>query len=147
MFFITTLAAAAAIAQATPAQWTHSVPVDHGRGQATAIYEARPVVSTRQIGTSMGTRMSTARCLWTADIAVERRLETSGVNQTGTREMAAVKTLKGSRHGACATSRGSIDKEIAAQTPAIRAHLVAVAERDQQELRTEIDTLAPPAGR
>lgn len=137
--FLLTLAAAAAVAQATPTQWTHSTPVTHGKGQVTATYIARPVVTMRQIGTSGGARMSTERCVWTADISVERRLN----GDAGGRDMASAKTIKGSRHGGCTTNQNAIDREIAARTPEINAHLVAVAERDQRELRTEIETLAP----
>ena len=139
--------AVASVAGATPATWTHTVPVTHGPGTGTAGYTAYPVIATRQIGMAAGTRMSSKRCVWTADIAVERRLETAGVERTGRREMPATRTLKGSRPGACTGNRHVIDQEIAAQTPAITAHLVAVAERDQRDLRSEIETLAPPTGR
>lgn len=137
--FLLIVAAAATVAQAAPAQWTHSTPVAHGNGQATATYIARPVVTTRQVGVSGGTRMSTERCLWTASINVERRLNDGASG----RDMALAKTIKGSRHGSCMTNRRAIDQDIAARTSEINAHLVAVAERDQRQLRTEIETLAP----
>ena len=142
-----TLVAAATVAAAAPAQWTHEIAVPHGHGKATAVYVARPVISIRQIGTAAGTRMSSERCLWTADINVERHLAMPGSDAAGRREMPATKTLTGSRHGNCAQQTRNIDREIAAQSPAIEAHLVAVAERDQRELRTEIDTLSTPKGR
>jgi hypothetical protein len=142
-----TIIAAASVATAAPAQWTHQVAVPHGHGKANAVYVARPDVTLRQIGTAAGTRMGSERCLWTADINVERRLETPGVEIAGRREMPAAKTLSGSRHGACAHQRSAIDTEIAAQSPAIDAHLVEVAERDQRDLRTEIEALLPPTGR
>ena len=63
------------------------------------------------------------------------------------RKLAGMKTLKGSRPGDCTINRRSIDRDIAAQADAINAHLVAVAEQDQRELRAEIETLAPPTGR
>jgi hypothetical protein len=144
------LLAAASVASATapvPATWTHSVQVTHGTADANAIYTARPIVTTRDIGMSAGTRMSSQRCVWTADIAVERRLEAAGMESTGRREMPSTKTLTGSRPGACVGNRRLIDQEIAGHTPAIEAHLVAVAERDQRDLRSEIETLAPPTGR
>jgi hypothetical protein len=142
-----TLIAAATVASAAPAQWTHEVAVPHGQGKANAVYVARPDVKLRQIGAAAGTRMSSERCLWTADINVERRLETPGVEIAGRREMPATKTLSGSRHGACMHQRSAIDTEIAAQAPAINAHLVEVAERDQRDLRSEIEALSPPNGR
>lgn len=142
-----TIIAAATVATTAPAQWTHEVAVPHGHGKANAVYVARPDVKLRQIGMAAGTRMSTERCLWTADINVERRLEAPGVENAGRRDMPTTKTLSGSRHGACAHQRSAIDSEIAAQAPAINAHLIEVAERDQRELRTEIEALLPPTGR
>ena len=140
MLILLTLAVAAAV-QPGPARWTHTAPVAHGSGQVTATYIARPVVATRQIGTSMGSRMSTERCVWTAEIGVERQLG------DGSRALASTKTFKGSRHGSCAINRDAIDREIAAKAPEINAHLMTVAEHDQRELRSEIKTLTPPAGR
>lgn len=142
-----TIIAAASVATATPVEWTHQVAVPVGHGKANAVYVARPDVKLRQIGMAAGTRMSTERCLWTADINVERRLETPGVEMAGRREMPVTKTLSGSRHGACMQQRSAIDTEIAAQSPAINAHLVEVAERDQRDLRSEIEALSPPTGR
>jgi hypothetical protein len=142
-----TLIAAASVASAAPVEWTHQVAVPVGHGKANAVYVARPDVKLRQIGMAAGTRMSTERCLWTADINVERRLEAPGVEIAGRREMPATKTLSGSRHGACMHQRSAIDTEIAAQSPAINAHLVEVAERDQRDLRSEIEALSPPNGR
>lgn len=144
---LVTLLAAASIAGAAPSVWTHNVPVVHGTANANAVYTARPVVSTRQVGMTAGTRMSSQRCVWTADIAVERRLETAGAESGGRREMPSTKTLQGSRPGACASNRRLIDQDIASHTPAIAAHLEMVAERDQRDLRSEIETLAPPTGR
>lgn len=142
-----TILSAAALAQATPAPWTHSVPVQHGNGQAMAVYHAAPTVTTRQVGMSAGTRMSTVRCDWTADIGVERHLSYPGREATSVRKLAAMKALKGSRPGDCTANRRAIDREIAARSDAINAHLVAVAEQDQRELRAEIETLALPSGR
>ena len=145
--------ATAALAQAAPAQpagpaiWTHDVPVAYGGGQAIARYSALPEINTRQVGMAAGARMSTVRCDWTADIGVERRLAYPGKATTGVRKLVGMKTLKGSRPGDCTINRRNIDRDIAAQADAINAHLVAVAEQDQRELRAEIETLAPPTGR
>jgi hypothetical protein len=144
MILLATLAAAT-VAQATPAEWTHSVPVTAGNRTTTATYVARPNVTTRQIGMAAGPRTSTMRCTWTADITVERRL--GDASAADARDVAATKTLNGSRHGSCIANRKAIDQEIAAKAPEINAHLLAVAERDQRQLRTEIETLAPPTGR
>lgn len=133
---------AAVVAMAT-AEWNHQVAVPYGHGKANAIYVARPALTMRQIGTAVGTRMSNERCLWTADINVERRLEAPGIDAPGRREMPATKTLSGSRHGNCTLQQRNIDREIAAQSPAIQAHLIDVAARDQRELRSEVEALLP----
>jgi hypothetical protein len=144
---IFTLLAAAALAQAAPAGWTHAVPVAHGDGRATATYRAVPDISTRQIGMTAGTRPSSVRCTWTAEIAVERALVHPGTGASSVRQLAAPKTFKGSRPGDCTANRQNIESDIAARSDAINAHLVRVAEADQRDLRAEIDTLAPPTGR
>lgn len=146
MLFLATLAAAT-LAPATPTEWTHIVPVAHAISKATATYVARPTITTRQIGMATGTRPSTVRCTWTADISVERRLGAPGAETGGVRGIASAKTFTGSRHGSCMNNRRAIDREIAALAPEINAHLLAVADRDQRELRSEIETLAPPTGR
>lgn len=150
MIFITTLAAAAAVATAAPApapaNWTHSVSVAHGNVEATATYQARPRVTTRQVGLSAGPRMSSVRCIWTADIEVERHLTQAGAEAAGLRTLASAKTFSGQRPGECHANRRGIDKEIAAKAPEVQAHLLAVAEHDQRELRTEVEMLAAPIG-
>ena len=146
MILLATLAAAAAIADATPAPWTHSVPVAHGGVQATATYEARARVSTREIGTAAGTRMSTLRCVWTAEIATERRLSQAGSATESRRALASTKTFKGQRPGYCAHARPDIDQEIASKSSEIDAHLLAVSTQDQHELRAEVETLTVPRG-
>jgi hypothetical protein len=146
MITITALAAAAAMANATPANWTHTVPVAHRDMAATATYQARPRVTTRQIGMSAGPRMSTVRCVWTADIEVERQLTATGSEASGLRTLPSAKSISGQRHGDCTANRRAIDRDIAARTPEIQAHLLAVAEQDQRELRSEVDVLAAPIG-
>jgi hypothetical protein len=138
--------AAATLAQATPAALIHSVPITHSGGQATAIYEARPVLATRQVGMSAGTRMSSVRCVWTADVAIERRLVAAGGGATGVRTLAPVKTVGGSLPGDCAVNRKAIDRDLAARAPELKAHLLAVAGQDQRDLLAEVETLVQPSG-
>ena len=144
---IFTLLVAAALAQAAPVGWTHTVPIAHGEGRATATYRAVPDISTRQIGMAAGTRPNSLRCTWTAAIAVERALAHPGTGAISVRQLAAPKTFKGSRPGDCIANRQNIENDIAARSDAINAHLVRVAETDQRDLRAEIDTRAPPTGR
>ena len=147
--------ATATLAQAAPLAWTHDVPmvqsseapVSQAAGQVTASYQALPRITTRQVGMSAGTRSSSVRCDWTANISVERHLRQAGKPGTSIRQLPAMKTLKGSRPGDCAANRGNINADIASRSDAINAHLASVAEQDQSALRAEIETLAPPTGR
>jgi hypothetical protein len=144
--FLTTLTAAMMGSAVAPAAVvSHSVPLTHGTTTATAIYEARPQITTRSVGLSPGTRQGSLRCLWTAEIMVERHLK--GEHGVAMRTLAPAKTLSGSRPGRCHNSSKAIDAEIAARAPEIRSHLLAVAERDARDLRTELETMgAPSAG-
>lgn len=146
MIFLATLAAATAIVGASPAQWTHSVPSLHGGAEVTAIYEARPRVVTREIRTSAGTRMSTVRCIWTAEIATERRLTRAGSPAESHRTLAITKIFKGQRPGYCVHARPGIAEEIASKTAEVNAHLLAVSGQDQNELRAEVGALTVPTG-
>ena len=139
MLFLATLAAAT-IVQASPAEWTHSVPVTNNGVTTTAIYTAKPTINLRQIGMAAGPRPGTMRCTWSADIAVDRRL---GNTAADTRAIGSEKRLNGSRHGSCIQNRDEIHREIAGKSPEINAYLLAVAQRDQQQLRAEIDALSP----
>ncbi len=143
---LTTLAAAMMGSAAVPASAptvSHSVPITHGATTATAIYDAKPQISTRSIGLSPGTRQGSRRCLWTAEIVVERHLK--GEDSVAMRTLAPGKTLSGSRPGHCHNSTRAIHEEIAARTPEIREHLMAVAEQDGRDLRTELEAMGSPS--
>jgi hypothetical protein len=137
----------ATAALATPVAWTHEVTIAHGGTRATASYRALPDITTRQVGMTAGTRPGNVRCDWTAAIGVERRLLHADKPATSVRQLAAMKTLKGSRPGDCSANRRTIERDIASRSDAINAYLLRVAEQDQRELRAEIDTLAAPTGR
>jgi hypothetical protein len=143
-FILTTLTAAMMGQAAVPAPTlSHSVALNHGTRTATAVYEARPQISTRTMGLSPGTRQGNRRCLWTAEIVVERHLK--GEEGVAMRTLAPVKTISGSRPGPCHNSNRAIESEIAARAPEIQAHLLAVAEQDGRDLRTELETMNAPA--
>ncbi|WP_439533036.1 hypothetical protein [Polymorphobacter sp.] len=143
MSVILTTLAAAALGASAPATVSHQVPVTHGSTTATAIYEAKPQITTRNIGLSPGTRQGSRRCVWTADIIVERHLK--GEEGVAMRTLAPGKTISGSRPGHCRNGTKAINDEIASRAPEIREHLMAVAERDGRELRTELETMGAPS--
>ena len=53
----------------------HQVQVPHGEREVTAVYQPKTMVSYRQIGNMSPNRPSTARCLWKAEVMVERHLQ------------------------------------------------------------------------
>lgn len=137
MFTILSSALALAIA---PQPITHSVTVDHQSVPLNATYKADVAVSTRQIGISAGTRPSTARCLWEARVGVIREVaRTEGA--TYSRRLDADTTIEGSRPGSCNTAMRQIERDLQARQDDVRAHVVEVAQRDDQQLRADLRTM------
>ena len=132
--------AAGPIVQAIPAEWTHSVIVSNGGVTSTAIYTAKPTMTSLEIGMTPGRRPSTMRGTRSADIAVDRR---AGDTAADARTIGSQKRLNGSRHGSCQQNRREIDREIAGKSPEINAHLLTVAQGDQQQLRAGINARSP----
>lgn len=119
----------------------HRVAVPHASGAIDARYRGDVVVRHKQVGTVAAPgRASTLRCQWEAHLAVERQAH----HASGT---AAIRSLRregvatGSRVGWCETSRGAIEREVAARADEWRRHMVALAEEDRADLLAEIDRL------
>jgi hypothetical protein len=125
----------AAIAAATA---SHSVQIEHRGTPIEAIYSARTDIRTRTIGAHTPNRMDNRRCRWTATIMVERRL-THGPALA--RTLPGERQFSGSRPGACPREAASIQREVARRDGEIRAHLLAVAERDRGQLLAELDNI------
>lgn len=134
------LGSALAMAIAPQPAISHSVSVAHNGAPITATYSADVVVQTRQVGLSAGARPSTQRCVWTADVGVERAISRE-TGATVTRRLADTQTLSGSRHGSCATTAAQIERDVAAATDGIRQFVVEAATRDEQTLRAELAAL------
>jgi hypothetical protein len=137
MFTILSSALALAIA---PQPITHSVTVDHQSAPLNATYKADVEVSTRQIGISAGSRPSTARCLWEARVGVIREV----ARDQGTpysRRLDADTVLEGSRAGSCATVAAQLERDLQSRGDDVRAHVVQVAQRDQDQLRADLRTM------
>ncbi|MDB5717985.1 MAG: hypothetical protein JWM38_1412 [Sphingomonas bacterium] len=115
----------------------HSIQLDYRGTPVEVVYEAISKVRHKQIGAAPPTRSGTVRCTWTATIDVTRRL--AGSPAGSARTISSEQPLRGSRHGDCMTNRRAIAKELAAQSPAVRSHLLAVAERDRPQLHAELD--------
>jgi hypothetical protein len=136
---ISILGSALALAIA-PQPITHTVSIDHQNTPISATYRADIDVRTRQIGLSAGTRPSTARCTWTARVGVVRDIAREN-GATLSRRLEDEKLLEGSRAGSCAATASQVERDLRATTPAIQAHVVETAARDEQALRAELKSM------
>jgi hypothetical protein len=124
-----------------PQPITHTVTVDHQNTPIAATYRADIDVRTRQIGLSAGTRPSTARCVWTARVGVVRDL-TPENGAPISRRLDEDKQFEGSRAGSCAATARQVETDLRATTPAVQAHVVQAAARDEQALRAELRSMS-----
>lgn len=117
---------------------THSISVDHHGTAVEAVYSARTDINARTIGAHTPNRMDGRRCHWTATVVVDRAL---AHGPTMARTIASDRSFSGTHAGACSGDKSGIHREIAAREDEIRAHLIAVAERDRPVLTAELASL------
>jgi hypothetical protein len=120
----------------------HRITLAHGGADMAAVYRANVSIETRQRGISPPNRQSTAQCHWQAMVSVDRVLEgPSGASPA--RAVASDRSIGGHRPGTCASARGAIEREVAERSPAVREHLIAVAEADRRNLVAELEATQP----
>lgn len=120
---------------------THQVQVDHRGHRVDVTYRGAVDVQHRQVGgVSAPGRPATARCMWTATVAVEREA-VSPRGHVATRTIARDAALSGSRAGWCGEQRAAIAAEVAARGAAVRDHLVAVAAEDRDRVVADLDAV------
>ncbi len=126
----------------------HEVEVPHGERQVTAVYQPKTFVSYRQIGNMPPNRPSTARCLWKAEIAVERHLQApAGAGSHVVRTLVPTKLIEGSTNGRCAQGKEQANRAIARRADEVREHVLAVAAEDRNALMAELSIArGNPAG-
>jgi hypothetical protein len=122
----------------------HNMTIEHRGVPVSVAYRANTTLSTRQVGMAAPTRMGVVRCNWTAKIAVERSLARDGA-AAANRVVSEGFELKGSRPGTCSGAKKAIQQELAKRDDEVRAHVLAIAERDQESLRAELETASPGA--
>jgi hypothetical protein len=137
---IAILGSALALAIA-PQPITHTVAIQHENAPINATYKADVAVSTRQVGLSAGTRPSTARCQWQARVGVIRDVAREQ-GATYSRRIDGEKLIEGSHAGTCAATAGQVERELEAAAPAVQAHVVEMARRDEQSLRADLKTMS-----
>lgn len=126
----------------------HQVEIPHGERQVTAVYQPKTLVSYRQIGNMSPNRPSSARCLWKAEIAVERHLQApAGEGSHVVRTLVPTKLIEGSTNGRCAQGKDQANTAIARRADEVRAHVLAVAAEDRTALMAELSIAqGSPAG-
>ncbi len=126
----------------------HRVEVPHGERQVTAVYQPKTMVSYRQVGNMTPNRPSTARCMWKAEISVERHLQApAGQGSHVVRTLVPTKLIEGSTNGRCAQGKEQVSTALARRTDEVRSHVLAVAAEDRNALMAELSIAqGNPAG-
>lgn len=122
----------------------HRVRIDHVAGPVHADYRMRVEVRHQQLGVAgPGGRMSTLRCRWQADLVVDRQARhAGGMLQRALRRDGVA---EGSRPGWCTTNRAVIAEDVARATRDMRGAVEALARRDAEDLRAELDQIGTGA--
>ena len=124
----------------------HQTTIEHRGVPVGVTYRATMELKTRPIGMSPPTRPSTARCVWTAAVVVERQMLRNGQPVPGLNRIVSKDLeLKGNRPGGCIGADKAIARDIAARDEQVRAHVLAVAERDRSILLAELEAASPSA--
>ena len=140
------LAAGAAFAAPAQPGVEHRARITHSSGPVEAAYRGRVDITHRQVGAVVpGGRASTLRCLWSANVTVDRAA-TSASGMTLARSVDGGAAIQGHRAGWCDTHRDSIAQEVARRTDQLRAHVEVLAAEDHDVLRAELDRAATRTG-
>lgn len=128
---------AAGLLATPPTGLVHHIDLEHDSRPVRVSYHGDVIVRHRQVGMSLAGRQGTARCVWQADMRVERRI--AGAPMGSMRAVDAGPAASGSRHGDCLTMRRAIAREVAAAAPDMRAALAEAALRDRPQLLADLD--------
>lgn len=119
----------------------HSIVVQHSSGPAQVDYRSQLAIEHRQIGSvAPGGRASTLRCMWTANLLVDRTA-TSRSGSIASRSFVHSDLASGHRPGWCTANKRSIERDVAARMTDSDVHIAKAAEADQQMLHAELDRL------
>ena len=140
-FFLALTASALAGASALPAV-EHRTRIEHSGDVVDVHYRSEISLVTRQIGSAAKAGIpSTLRCLWRADLDVQREaIGRAGAQLARGIDRAGV--LEGSRPGWCDAHRASIAQELARRADQIRTEVNALAQEDHDVLKAEIERSA-----
>lgn len=119
----------------------HVVSLDHASGAVQAEYRGQIAIKQKQIGTSAPAgRPSTLRCVWEANLTVDRTA-TTGSGNLASRSFIQDGIAKGSRAGWCSTNGAAIARDASRSMGDVSQHLAAAAQRDGDTLLSELDQI------
>ena len=132
---------AAVAALASPAlALEHEVVIDHVDGPIAADYQGSVTVETRQVGSpSVGGRVSTHSCQWSASLNVERMAKI-GNTLLSRRMMTRSDVANGSKPGWCQTNAKAIDRIVDSRRDTFRTAMLAMVEQDRSTILAEADS-------
>ncbi|WP_313441708.1 hypothetical protein [Novosphingobium sp.] len=133
------LTAAATAALASGAAPAHSVQIDH-RGASYAVdYVTHVETSSKAIGISQGTRPSSRRCVVTAEVSVERRIQPASGSRAIATRLPETRSFTQNHPGDCRKGGDEGAQLVAAKSDAIGAHVRELASADHHDTLAAID--------
>lgn len=120
---------------------SHSVTVQHVSGPVQADYRGRISIVHRQVGSpAPAGRPSTLRCIWTANLLVDRTAHIS-TGSVAARTFSQDRIASGSRNGWCKSNNTAIARDVAARIGDAGRHVAVAADQDRATLHAELDRL------
>jgi len=133
---------AAALGASTPVpapNAAHSVQIDH-RGASYAVdYVTHVETRAKAIGISPSTRPSSRRCIVTAEVSVERRIQPAGGGHAIATRLPGTRSFTQNHPGDCRKGSDDGARLVAARSDAIDAHVRELASADHHDTLAAID--------
>jgi hypothetical protein len=132
------IAAAAVVAQPSAAP-AHSLQLDHHGTTYTVDYVTHVETRSKAIGMSPPTRPSTRRCIVTAEVSVERRIQPASGGHAVTTRLPGTRSFTQNTAGDCRRDGRETAKFAASKSGAIADHVRTLAAADHRETLAAID--------
>ena len=127
---------AAAAAATAPA---HSLEIEHRGANYAVDYVTHVETRSKAIGIAPSTRPSSRRCLVTAEVAVERRIQPASGGQAIASRLPGTRSFTQNHPGDCRRDGKEAAKLVAGKSKAIGAHVRELASADRQDTLAAID--------
>ncbi|KPH66414.1 hypothetical protein [Novosphingobium sp. ST904] len=140
MSFLVLAATAAISASAVPhAAPAHSLEVQHRGAAYTVDYVTRVETRAKAIGISPPARTSSRRCILTAQVSVERRIQPAGGARAIATVLPGTRTFTQSQPGDCRRDDRQRGEFVAGKADAISDHVRELASADHHDTLAAID--------